>query len=464
MPSQPQRTPSSYSHSHSHSSSPTPKRSYILPLSILIGIVLFSASQTEVAHHLSTDLGYSKTYFTFYFTHSTFTLVFPLHLLLLYLTTSISPLVYLASIQHLLSDQLGLNSTLSHPHATHTSSTATWRTILPLWTRKVTYLTLLVSVPALSWFIAMSLSTPMDITAIYATSSFAAYGFSLLLLGGSLSKITAGSVALAFAGVVVISLDGVDTTNGGKEMGRRALGDAIMLFGALMLGLYEVVYKLALPPAHGGHTTTTSPSHTYSPLPTHHSPPTSPSNNSGFHHRSYPSPPIPLEPPSANSSYFDTQVNVHNGLQRTTSSALLLQPKSHGSSHPITLPPALHANFLTSCIGLTTLLLLWPPIIGLHWLGYETFEWPGSGDTASSWKVWLALEVVAWSGSLYNAGLMVLIGIWGPTTSSVANLLTIGLVAIVDALWTGYMPDLQTFLGVGMICVGFGVLLWEGEG
>lgn len=59
---------------------------------------------------------------------------------------------------------------------------------------------------------------------------------------------------------------------------------------------------------------------------------------------------------------------------------------------------------------------------------------------------------------------MVLIGIWGPTTSSVANLLTIGLVAITDAIWIGHIPDIQTLCGVGMICIGFGVLLWEGEG
>ena len=59
---------------------------------------------------------------------------------------------------------------------------------------------------------------------------------------------------------------------------------------------------------------------------------------------------------------------------------------------------------------------------------------------------------------------MVLIGIWGPTTSSVANLLTIGLVAMTDAVWMGDIPSIQTMIGVGMICAGFGVLLWEGEG
>ncbi|KAK8849577.1 hypothetical protein IAR55_004912 [Kwoniella newhampshirensis] len=457
--------PSTPSHSLS-------KKSFVLPLAILIGIVISSAAQTEFAHYLVVDLNYSKTYFTFYFTHSTFALIFPIHLVLLRFTSTIPISAYLHSIQRLVSEQLDLlpvvrdDSGISTSYSDATATVmASWRSILPIWSRKVIWLTGLVSIPALAWFVAMSLSTPMDITAIYATSSFAAYGFSLLFLRLPVSKVTIGSVLLAFLGVVVISLDGVQDS--GKEMGRRALGDGIMLFGAIMLGLYEVVYKLALPSDHGG-VTTPSPSHSYSPLPAHHSPPTSPSASATFHHRpiphSHPSPPIPLEP-SSHSQPPD--VLSPPSLQRNTSSSFLIQPKqtqinlSHG--YPVTLPPALHANFLTSCIGLATLLLMWPPIVGLHWMGYETFQWPGNGSDSPG-MVWAALEVVAWGGSLYNAGLMVLIGIWGPTTSSVANLLTIGLVAIVDALWTGDMPDLQTFFGVGMICVGFGVLLWEGEG
>lgn len=150
------------------------------------------------------------------------------------------------------------------------------------------------------------------------------------------------------------------------------------------------------------------------------------------------------------------------------------------------MPAALHANFLTSCIGVATALFLWIPIVVLDWTGIEPFRWPGSRGE-STLGIWAGLEVVAWGGALYvsanasrktqssaasvaiaetsqNAGLMVLIGIWGPTTSSVANLLTIGLVAVIDAVLLGHLPNLQTLIGVGMICVGFGVLLWEGEG
>lgn len=75
----------------------------------------------------------------------------------------------------------------------------------------------------------MQYSTPVDIASIYATSSFAAYGFSLLLLKETLNKVTIGSIVLAFMGVIVISVDGMG--EGGEEARKRALGDSIMLFG-----------------------------------------------------------------------------------------------------------------------------------------------------------------------------------------------------------------------------------------
>ncbi|WVQ79389.1 hypothetical protein IAT38_001486 [Cryptococcus sp. DSM 104549] len=443
----------------------------LLPLLILGGIVCASCAQTEFAHHVTANLHYDQPYFTFYLTHSTFSLIFPLHLILLYFTSPIPISAYLASIRHVLTEQLELTSPIP---TTSTTYTAPWFAVLPRWSWKVSQLTALVSVPALSWFVAMQYSTPMDITSIYATSSFAAYGFSLLLLGTPLSRVTVASVALAFVGVVVISLDGMG--EGGRDSSKRALGDGIMMFGAIALGFYEVVYKLALPEGHGGVSATPTP--TYSPLPTSTTPPASPpQDDSAFSRRSLPrshhphraasTPDIPLGPTSPT---LETDART-NFLYRTTSTSLLIQPKPrhahphphvHQHGHPVPLPPALHANFLTSCIGVATFLMLWPPIIGLHWLGYEVFRWPGSNGE-SALRIWAGLEVVAWGGSLYNAGIMVLIGVWGPTVASVANLLAIGLVALVDALWVGVMPDLQTFLGVGLICAGFGVLLWQGE-
>ncbi|OXM78991.1 hypothetical protein C364_03469 [Cryptococcus neoformans Bt63] len=421
-----------------------------LPFFILGGIVIASAAQTEFAHYVAAELHYDQPYFSFYLTHSTFSFIFPIHLLYLSLTGSVPVVAYLSSIRHVLTEQLGLASP-----TTSADYTASWSTIFPKWCRKVILLTILVTVPAISWFIAMQYSTPVDITSIYATSSFAAYGFSLLLLKEPLNKVTVWSIILAFMGVIIISIDGMD--EGGEEAGKRALGDSIMLFGALALGLYEVIYKLALPEGHGGVSPTPSDDD-YSPLPSFNAAQVASSPSAFYHrhHRTSSTPDIPLESSSP--------VVDESPLRRHTSISQLIIPESgstrriHDQEPPVPLPPALHANFLTSCIGIATLLLLWPPIIWLDWMGYEVFKWPGSDG-----KIWLGLEVVAWGGSIYNAGLMALIGIWGPTTSSVANLLAIGLVAIVDALWIGSLPDLQTFIGVGMICAGFGVLLWQGE-
>ncbi|WVF68554.1 hypothetical protein IAT40_003322 [Kwoniella sp. CBS 6097] len=502
MPTTHLRNPSSASASASpyHTlptlSLPPSTKSLLLPISILVGIVVSSAAQTEFANHVSKDLGYDKPYFTFYLTHSTFALIFPLHLLLLkFLKPGIPTTEYLNSIRHTLAEQLaiipssssysnGLSNGTGNGPSADKSGSATWREIIPGWSKKVTWLTLFLSIPAISWYIAMTLSPPVDITAIYATSSFATYGFSLILLGTPLSKVTVGSIGLAFAGVVVISLDGMG--NGKGNIAGRVVGDGIMLFGAIVLGLYEVVYKLALPEGHGGVSSSSAHHGTndYSPLPTHahtsHSPLSSAfiqandmdeEDLSGSVHQRPHFPHIPTDG-------TPTPIELTPPLSRTTSNsnaALLPSPSGtqsyphhqHHSHHfkPIALPPALHANFLTSCIGVATLLLMWPPVIVLDWMGYEDFRWPGTGVGAQGfWDIWSSLWIVFWSGSLYNAGLMVLIGIWGPTTSSVANLLTIGLVALVDSLWLGQMPDFQTVIGVGMICVGFGVILWEGEG
>lgn len=107
---------------------------------------------------------------------------------------------------------------------------------------------------------------------------------------------------------------------------------------------------------------------------------------------------IPLSPESSQSS-------LRSPLDRSVSRTPLLDRS--GSATPTDtpllasqLPPALHANFLTSCIGFATIVLLWPPILLLHWTGWETFRWP-AGDGVTSGTVWAGLGVVAWSGAFY---------------------------------------------------------------
>ena len=44
-----------------------------------------------------------------------------------------------------------------------------------------------------------------------------------------------------------------------------------------------------------------------------------------------------------------------------------------------------------------------------------------------------------------------------------ANLLTIGLVAVTDAFYLGHTTPFWTLVGAGLVGAGFGTLLWAGE-
>lgn len=82
-----------------------------------------------------------------------------------------------------------------------------------------------------------------DLTSLYSTSTFFTYGFSLLLLHTPLSRLTVASITLAFGGVLVITL--AESTGVKDDSDRqRFLGDIIMLAGAIILGLYEVVCRI----------------------------------------------------------------------------------------------------------------------------------------------------------------------------------------------------------------------------
>lgn len=198
-------------------------RKHLLPALTLGAIVIASATQTEGAHTLTAEWGYNQPYFTFLVTHSTFSFMFPIHLAILALVKPTPWQSHISDVRLVLADQLRL------------SPLADWRDIMRIYARKIVWLTLLISIPALAWFVAMLYSPALDVSAIYATSAFWAYFFSMWLLGEKLSRVTVGSIALAFAGVVVLSLDGLkEEEEGGAEGRGRAFGDIVMLIGAFL--------------------------------------------------------------------------------------------------------------------------------------------------------------------------------------------------------------------------------------
>jgi drug/metabolite transporter (DMT)-like permease len=197
---------------------PSDVKSFLVPLSILLGIAAASAAQTEVAHSLVVDQKYNQPYWTFFLTHTSFALVCPIHLVILSLIHRIPISAYIDDIRAVISNQLG------EDHHTPWSGIA-WK-----WTIKIAGLTWLISLPALAWFVAMLFTSALDVTAIYASSAFFAYFFSMILLKQPLSRVTLGSIFLAFAGVLVISLAG-DGDAGDRAPSNRSMGDIIMLIG-----------------------------------------------------------------------------------------------------------------------------------------------------------------------------------------------------------------------------------------
>lgn len=112
------------------------------------------------------------------------------------------------------------------------------------------------------------------------------------------------------------------------------------------------------------------------------------------------------------------------------------------------------ANAFGSLIGAFTLLVLWIPLPVLHILGWETFELP-TGYTA--WLLFLSVVMNA----TFAGSFLVLISLTSPVLSSVAALLTIFIVAIVDWMFTGQPLSAAAVFGGALIIVAFGMLSWS---
>ena len=107
-------------------------------------------------------------------------------------------------------------------------------------------LSIILNVAGVTWFVSMGLSTGSDVTAIYNCSAFTAYVFAIPILKEKFSWIKANSVITAVAGVFVVAYMGKSSTSedpNNNDYPYRLIGNVIILFGAILYGLYEVFYK-----------------------------------------------------------------------------------------------------------------------------------------------------------------------------------------------------------------------------
>ncbi len=146
----------------------------------------------------------------------------------------------------------GHNEGFNHGHRHHQ---ILGRSYLVYMAKTTVLITLSLTVAGLSWYVAVNMTSPSDLTAIYNCSAFFAYAFSVPLLKERLRLDKGFAVFVAVAGVLVVAYgdsSSSETPNNGEagaEGGQRLLGNLIIGIGSVLYGLYEVLYKrYACPP------------------------------------------------------------------------------------------------------------------------------------------------------------------------------------------------------------------------
>ncbi|KAI5467183.1 hypothetical protein BGZ63DRAFT_345639 [Mariannaea sp. PMI_226] len=350
----------------------TTKKKYTYAAFFLaISLVAFCV-QTELSAYIQHDLGWDKAYCMMYFTHGSWIVLWPVQLAILRFQKRDIPwnVFFKRHIQHLRATAMMIEM----------QTLDVFRMSVQHRARPVRYLirftaiiTCSLTVAGLSWYIAVSLTTPSDLTAIYNCSAFFAYVFSVPLLKEPLRLDKSVAVMIAIAGVLVVAYG--DTKSGGVkdvEASSRFFGNIVIGVGSVLYGLYEVLYKRFACPPEG--------------------------------------------------------VSPGRGM--------------------------IFANTFGSLIGLFTLTVLWIPLPILHFLDIEKFELPVASTC------WLILFAVL-ANATFSGSFLVLISLTSPVLSSVAALLTIFIVAIVDWLITGEPLSFAALLGGAMIIVAFVGLTWS---
>ncbi|KAI0363898.1 hypothetical protein BV20DRAFT_64932 [Pilatotrama ljubarskyi] len=383
-------------------------------LGLFVASLFAFVAETQLSQYVQADLGFRQPFLIFYIVHSSFTILFPLHLLYLHITSQHSVRSLWASVLHTLRRQLS-----------QASSATTAKPNFPTWRfcRFLAVLTTGLTLPGLLWFIAVTLAPVTDVTALWNTNAFFAYVFSVVISGGKwdvrrlvpVTIATAGVLAVVYGGSTVPG-DTSDAVRGSSvaadtHRGAPLVGDLLTLVASMIYAAYQVLYKIyvALPNDPEVQSDTL-----YSPLSL------------------------------ADSSVEDLEDPVEEPLLVTEEII-----------HP--LPFGLYPNFWTSAIGLCTLLVLWIPVPLLDAFDIEPFEMP---RTALTYGV---IAGIALTGAIFNAGFMVLLGAWGPIVTSVGSLLTIVLVFVSDAIFGGAVETVTIWsvLGCGSIVAAFAILAYD---
>ncbi|KAH8835294.1 hypothetical protein DL96DRAFT_1573645, partial [Flagelloscypha sp. PMI_526] len=364
---------------------------------MLVGFVV----ESELTQYVQTSLEYRHPYFLFWVVHSSFAIIFPLHLL------------YLTLIKKYSTESLrnGLSIAITN-HLAPASTSFPQARFLAL----ISIMTIGLTAPGLMWFAAVSLAPIADVTAIWNTNAFFAYLITVKLFGMKFETRKLIAVLMATVGVLIMVYgDSSPDESAGEESSPAGssdapehhptaplLGNLLTLGASLGYGAYQALYKR------------------YAALPD--------------------------DPEVIAEGHY--QPLAADGDEESNQ---LLQHKEDASSPP---PFGLHPNLMTSAVGLATLVVFWFPIPVLHFTGIEPFALP------HSWRIVISICGIAAGGVVFNSALMILLAEWGAIITSVGNLLTIILVMVSDVFFGAGIQALTIWsvLGSSIISVSFGVL------
>jgi drug/metabolite transporter (DMT)-like permease len=236
------------------------RRKYIYAAFFLLLSLISFVVQTETAVYIQHDLKWNKAYCMLWLTHGSWSLLYPTQLLVIRIQKRKlewpafwrrHKYLIRTTAQMVKSQDLYLSPT--------TTSHEPWSYMF-----KVTcFITTFLTMAGGSWYVAVNMTSPSDLTAIYNCSAFFAYVFSILLLDDKLRLDKMISVALAIAGVLVVAYGDQEEPKHGSHSGgstnpnpgpddipdNKLLGNLLIGIGSVMYGLYEVLYKkYACPP------------------------------------------------------------------------------------------------------------------------------------------------------------------------------------------------------------------------
>jgi len=377
-----------------------PRLGGIAAIIVFIAVLLAFTIQSDLTTYIQTQLGFKQPYFLFYVAHSSFSFVFPLHLLYLVVTTPKSGREYLSDLSTVIHYQFSSNSQRLSPRS---------RTIVIFF-----MMFMGLTGPGLLWYISVSLTSISDVTALWNSNAFWAYVFTVKLykLEWERRKLLAvivacvGVLAIVYGGVAKSDEEGVEVESSSNR-GHKSpfLGNLLALAASIWYGFFQVIYKklVALPndpeALHEDDATTQPP---FSRLSV------------------------------SSSNLMETSEEVEGELSTC--------------SLP-TIPFAFHPNFFISIVGVMTAVIMSFLFPILNYLDIEKFRLPPDLQTT------LALACLATMGLVFNSGFMVLLGIWGPVITSVGGLLTIILVLFSDVIFVEGFGILSVWNSTGSIMI-----------